>query len=53
MESIKQFEYTAETYIVITSGETGWCVKYGDDTICDVYAGQQVAETIADYLNKG
>lgn len=32
-------KYTAETFAVITSGETGHCVKLGDDTVCDVYCG--------------
>lgn len=43
--------YTAETYTVVTSGETGWCVKYGDDNICDVYAGEAMAKRIAEVLN--
>lgn len=43
--------YTAETYSV-TSGESGWCVKLGDDTVCDVYTGgQTMAERIAALLN--
>lgn len=45
-------EYTAESYFVLTSGVTGWCVKHGDDTVCDIYkGGQAVAERIAHLLN--
>ena len=43
--------YVAEKYTVITSGEQGWCVKRGDDTVCDVYEGQAMAEKIASLLN--
>lgn len=45
--------YTAETYCVVNSGETGWCVKLGDDTVCDVYGAdnKEMAERIADFLN--
>ena len=32
-------KYATETFTVITSGETGHCVKLGDDTVCDVYCG--------------
>lgn len=28
---------TAETYIVLNTGEQGWCVKDGDDTVADFY----------------
>lgn len=46
-------KYTAETYCVITSGETGWCVKQGDDTVCDVYLhGELMARHIAWLLNQ-
>lgn len=44
--------FTAESYTVITSGETGWCVKLGDDNVCDVYTGgKDAAERIATLLN--
>ncbi len=43
--------YTAETFGVINTGEHGWSVKSGDDTICDVYAGEQAARHIAALLN--
>lgn len=46
------YEYTAETYAVINTGETGWCVKRGPDTVCDVYAGEQIARRIAEALNQ-
>jgi hypothetical protein len=44
--------YTAESYAVITSGETGWCVKLGDDNICDVYSGEADARRMAELLNE-
>lgn len=50
---VREFErYKAESYAVADTGEIGWCVKYGDDTICDVYSGgQEMAETIAALLS--
>ncbi|HEU4376243.1 MAG TPA: hypothetical protein VFS02_22310 [Telluria sp.] len=50
---VREFErYRAESYAVADTGEIGWCVKYGDDTICDVYSGgQEMAETIAALLS--
>lgn len=48
-------EFTAETYCVINTGETGWSVKHGDDTVCDVYGPKDhqkvMAERIASLLN--
>jgi len=48
-------EFTAETYCVIGTGETGWSVKHGDDTVCDVYGPQDyqkvMAEKITGFLN--
>ncbi|KGQ19882.1 hypothetical protein LF41_2389 [Lysobacter dokdonensis DS-58] len=45
--------YTCESYCVIDTGETGWCVKCGDDTVCDVYfGGEDMARRIADQLNE-
>jgi hypothetical protein len=51
METIR---YTAETYCVLNTGETGWCVKLGDDTICDVYGpeAEEQASLIARLLNE-
>ena len=45
--------YAAETYCVVHTGETGWCVKHGDDLVCDVYAhkGEEMARRIATLLN--
>jgi hypothetical protein len=44
--------YEAESYALIKAGpvEYGWCVKYGDDTVCDT-TSKAVAEQIADALN--
>jgi hypothetical protein len=48
-------EFTAETFCVINTGEIGWCVKHGDDTMCDTYGSdhdqQVLAEGIATFLN--
>lgn len=45
--------YAAETYCVVDTGETGWCVKRGDDLVCDVYAhqGEEMARRITTLLN--
>ncbi|AGG89086.1 MULTISPECIES: hypothetical protein [Pseudomonadota] len=46
--------YTAESYTAFPAGgrhESGWCVKCGDDTVCDVVGGQGDAERIAALLN--
>lgn len=46
--------HTAESYTTFLGRgkhESGWCVKLGDDTVCDVVGGQGDAERIAALLN--
>lgn len=43
--------YTAETFGVANTGETGWSIKLGDDTVADVYGGADAARRIAASLN--
>lgn len=46
------FAYTAETFTTFNAdaGETGWSVKYGDDTLCDC-TSEGAAKQIAAALN--
>lgn len=48
--------YTAESYAVRRNPtlppELGWCVKDGDDTVCDVFYGAAMARRIAKLLNQ-
>lgn len=43
--------YTAEDFLVLNTGEKGFCVKLGDDTVCDVWTGEEDAKRIATALN--
>lgn len=43
--------YTAETFAVANTGETGWSIKLGDDTVADVYGDEDAARRIAASLN--
>lgn len=48
----KQIIFTAEDYAV-SNGETGWCVKDGDDTLADFYGpdAKANAEVFAEISN--